>query len=121
MHDQSNCGLVDWLIDWLIDWRLMPTLAVFQLYHGGAIVNWLIFENKGSFATVVNLAFHNFNSVFMNNYYIVAEATKTRLCCSKIEVIAANFYDHHHELRNINLSNDNGYFLFYINFSFLYH
>ena len=55
----------------------------------------------------------------MNNYYIVAEATKTRLCCSKIEVIAANFYDHHHELRNINLSNDNGYFLFYINFSFI--
>jgi hypothetical protein len=24
----------DYFIDWLIDWYLMPTLAIFQLYHG---------------------------------------------------------------------------------------
>jgi hypothetical protein len=37
------------LIDWLIDWCLMPTLAIFKLYHGFKGYEWVndlaIFSN----------------------------------------------------------------------------
>ena len=36
----------DWLIDWLIDWCLMPTLAVFQLYHHHGVQKIFLEKNK---------------------------------------------------------------------------
>jgi hypothetical protein len=54
-----------------------------------------------------------------------AKATQTRLPCSQVEIIATKMLRSSSQsgwpLRNIHISNDYGYFTFYIDVSILYH
>lgn len=88
MHDQNNCGLIDWL---------MPTLAVSQLYHGRTIVNLLILENKGSLCHSSKYCISLLSLVYLGITIILWQEL-----INKAMLVQGwshcYFYDHHHEL-----------------------